>query len=280
MARAGSSSGDAAAGERAGGAGRSEPWELSLEEVLKAYEQPINEEQAWAVCFQCCRGLRGAPGGRRRIRDTADILLRRDGSVSARRESGAAGEAGDGVAAGRGAAPAAGRGCDPPSLPLPDLASDPAPPLPRLLSAGPADLSHFRAPSAALGALLWLLSLPDWKAFLPLSLFWVGSPPNSPLKLGPLPLGSPATHTHTPGTHLTIRASAGWRGEELWLLGPGRSSGRPDSAFPARSPHPVCFLLLWESVPPSDWWCGSLLDWYLGKKGNVLLGLFFVGLPI
>ncbi|KAI4534167.1 hypothetical protein MG293_015027, partial [Ovis ammon polii] len=96
MARAGSSSGDAAAGERAGGAGRSEPWELSLEEVLKAYEQPINEEQAWAVCFQCCRGLRGAPGGRRRIRDTADILLRRDGSVSARRESGAAGEAGDG----------------------------------------------------------------------------------------------------------------------------------------------------------------------------------------
>ncbi|XP_036690877.1 protein spire homolog 2 isoform X5 [Balaenoptera musculus] len=90
MARAGSSSGDAAAGERAGGAGRPEPWELSLEEVLKAYEQPINEEQAWAVCFQCCRGLRGAPGGRRRIRDTADILLRRDGSVSAQREPGGA----------------------------------------------------------------------------------------------------------------------------------------------------------------------------------------------
>uniref|UniRef100_A0A8D1KSQ5 Spire type actin nucleation factor 2 n=1 Tax=Sus scrofa TaxID=9823 RepID=A0A8D1KSQ5_PIG len=90
MARAGSSGGDAAAGERAGDAGRPEPWELSLEEVLTAYEQPINEEQAWAVCFQCCRGLRGAPGGRRRIRDTADILLRRDGSVSARREPGAA----------------------------------------------------------------------------------------------------------------------------------------------------------------------------------------------
>ncbi|XP_039702511.1 protein spire homolog 2 isoform X2 [Pteropus medius] len=86
MARAGSSSGDAAAGARAAGAGRPEPWELSLEEVLKAYEQPINEEQAWAVCFQGCRGLRGAPGGRRRIRDTADIVLRRDGSVSARLE--------------------------------------------------------------------------------------------------------------------------------------------------------------------------------------------------
>ena len=38
---------------------------------------------------------------------------------------------------------------------------------------------------------------------------------------------------------------------------------------------PVCFLLLWESVPPSDWWCGSVLDWYLGKKGNVFsLGSF------
>ncbi|CAF98935.1 unnamed protein product [Tetraodon nigroviridis] len=40
----------------------SEPRELSLEEVLKSYEQPINEEQAWAVCFQCCER---APEGRR-----------------------------------------------------------------------------------------------------------------------------------------------------------------------------------------------------------------------
>ncbi|KAM9607945.1 protein spire homolog 2 isoform 1-T1 [Trichechus inunguis] len=85
MARAGSPSADA---ERARGVEPQDPLELSLEEVLKAYEQPINEEQAWAVCFQCCRGLRGAPGGRRRIRDTADILLRRDGSVGARREPG------------------------------------------------------------------------------------------------------------------------------------------------------------------------------------------------
>ncbi|XP_042558147.1 protein spire homolog 2 isoform X1 [Dipodomys spectabilis] len=84
MARAGS--GGAAAPDRAGGAARPEPWELSLEEVLKVYEQPINEEQAWAVCFQACRGLRGAPAAGRRIRDTADLLLRRDGSVGARRE--------------------------------------------------------------------------------------------------------------------------------------------------------------------------------------------------
>ncbi|KAI2580284.1 spire type actin nucleation factor 2 [Homo sapiens] len=76
MARAGSCGGAAA------GAGRPEPWELSLEEVLKAYEQPLNEEQAWAVCFQGCRGLRGSPG--RRLRDTGDLLLRGDGSVGAR----------------------------------------------------------------------------------------------------------------------------------------------------------------------------------------------------
>lgn len=38
------------------------------------------------MCFQGCRGLRGEPGGVRRIRDTADILLRRDGSVGARLE--------------------------------------------------------------------------------------------------------------------------------------------------------------------------------------------------
>jgi len=201
MARAGSSSGDAAAGERAGGAGRSEPWELSLEEVLKAYEQPINEEQAWAVCFQCCRGLRGAPGGRRRIRDTADILLRRDGSVSARRESGAAGEDGDGGATGRGAVPAAGRGCDPPSLPLPDLASDPAPPLPRLLSARPADLSHFLAPSAALRALLRLLyrggrpSSPSPFSGLGAPQLSAGARTSAP-RAAPRPT-SANTHTHT-----------------------------------------------------------------------------------
>lgn len=90
MARAGGGGAAAAAPERAGGAARPEPWELSLEEVLKVYEQPINEEQAWAVCFQGCRGLRGEPGGVRRIRDTADILLRRDGSVGARLEPGKA----------------------------------------------------------------------------------------------------------------------------------------------------------------------------------------------
>ncbi|KAM9122608.1 protein spire homolog 2 [Pangshura tecta] len=78
---------------RAGGPEGPDPWELSLEQVLKSYEQPINEEQAWAVCYQCCRGLAGAEGRRGpagRIRDTADIVLHRDGTVTARGEQGSA----------------------------------------------------------------------------------------------------------------------------------------------------------------------------------------------
>uniref|UniRef100_A0A5F8GTW3 Spire type actin nucleation factor 2 n=1 Tax=Monodelphis domestica TaxID=13616 RepID=A0A5F8GTW3_MONDO len=95
MARASSSGGgggssSSAPPERAGGSDHLDPWELSLEEVLKSYEQPINEEQAWAVCYQCCRGLLGAEPGGGRIRDTADILLHKDGTVSAQLEPGSA----------------------------------------------------------------------------------------------------------------------------------------------------------------------------------------------
>lgn len=67
-----------------------EPRELSLEEVLKSYEQPINEEQAWAVCYQCCSGLRlprPPTVGVSRVKDPSSILLRRDGTVSLQHES-------------------------------------------------------------------------------------------------------------------------------------------------------------------------------------------------
>lgn len=57
------------------------PAELSLEEVLKSYEQPINEEQAWAVCFQCCSGLR-PPRPLSQVLQLSSILLHRDGSVT------------------------------------------------------------------------------------------------------------------------------------------------------------------------------------------------------
>ncbi|XP_036394392.1 protein spire homolog 1-like isoform X2 [Megalops cyprinoides] len=68
--------------------------ELSLEEILTLYSQPINEEQAWAVCYQCCRSL--AQGHRRRhsksaaarvvdhakrIEGPGDVKIHKDGTI-------------------------------------------------------------------------------------------------------------------------------------------------------------------------------------------------------
>uniref|UniRef100_A0A3B5AIY2 Protein spire homolog 1-like n=1 Tax=Stegastes partitus TaxID=144197 RepID=A0A3B5AIY2_9TELE len=50
--------------------------DLSLEEILRLYNQPINEEQAWAVCYQCCRTL-----ARRKISGSGDVRIQKDGSV-------------------------------------------------------------------------------------------------------------------------------------------------------------------------------------------------------
>ncbi|XP_040209868.1 protein spire homolog 1 isoform X3 [Rana temporaria] len=59
---------------------------LSLEEILDLYNQPINEEQAWAVCYQCCEALRAAPGDgkRKKITGATEIRIRRDGAVIVR----------------------------------------------------------------------------------------------------------------------------------------------------------------------------------------------------
>ncbi|XP_062342949.1 protein spire homolog 1 [Osmerus eperlanus] len=66
--------------------------ELSLEEILTLYSQPINEEQAWAVCYQCCQTLAQkhrnskSTGASvedcvRRIEGPGDVRIRRDGTV-------------------------------------------------------------------------------------------------------------------------------------------------------------------------------------------------------
>ncbi|XP_068584624.1 protein spire homolog 1 isoform X2 [Cebidichthys violaceus] len=69
--------------------------EVSLEDILKLYSQPINEEQAWAVCYQCCRTLaqkrrrkssKSAGGSAavdypRRIEGPGDVKIGRDGTV-------------------------------------------------------------------------------------------------------------------------------------------------------------------------------------------------------
>uniref|UniRef100_A0A8C6TS86 Spire-type actin nucleation factor 1a n=1 Tax=Neogobius melanostomus TaxID=47308 RepID=A0A8C6TS86_9GOBI len=68
--------------------------EVSLEDILILYSQPINEEQAWAVCYQCCRTLaqkhrrkgsksNGTPPADcpRRIEGPGDLAIGRDGTV-------------------------------------------------------------------------------------------------------------------------------------------------------------------------------------------------------
>lgn len=69
--------------------------ELSLQEILTLYSQPINEEQAWAVCFQCCRWLtqkqrRKETGVRPpgRIAGPEDVRIRKDGTVKLYQQSG------------------------------------------------------------------------------------------------------------------------------------------------------------------------------------------------
>lgn len=196
MARAGSSSGDAAAGERRG-AGRLSRGSVpggGAEGVRAAHQRGAGVGRVLPVPPRGC-GARRAGGA---IRDTADILLRRDGSVSARRSPAPLVRPGRGRC-GAGAAPAAGRDCDPPSSLCPTWRRTRRPPC-RAFSAGPADLSHFRAPSAALGALLWLLSLLDWKAPpSPLPFCW--EPPTLRWSSDLCP--RLPTHTRTPGTHLT-----------------------------------------------------------------------------
>ncbi|CAH2284728.1 Hypothetical predicted protein [Pelobates cultripes] len=83
----------AAADPREGGSGAES---LSVQEILDLYKQPINEEQAWAVCYQCCGSLlegRGAGGKRRRLAGASDIRIRRDGTVITRWEPGSSSDA-------------------------------------------------------------------------------------------------------------------------------------------------------------------------------------------
>ncbi|XP_030013747.1 protein spire homolog 1 isoform X2 [Sphaeramia orbicularis] len=78
----------------AAAASSEEAEDLSLEEILTLYNQPINEEQAWAVCFQSCRTMarghrarRGSAGAgassaaARRITGPGDVRIQKDGSV-------------------------------------------------------------------------------------------------------------------------------------------------------------------------------------------------------
>lgn len=58
---------------------------VSLKDILEVYGQPVSEEQAYALCYQCCCKLMALPWGRKQVpvlRGVENILLRCDGTVS------------------------------------------------------------------------------------------------------------------------------------------------------------------------------------------------------
>ncbi|XP_046689764.1 protein spire homolog 1 isoform X2 [Silurus meridionalis] len=61
--------------------------DLSLEEILTLYDQPINEEQAWAVCYQCCRDLSSSKQPRV-VKGPGDVRIHKDGTVRLQRSPG------------------------------------------------------------------------------------------------------------------------------------------------------------------------------------------------
>lgn len=61
---------------------------VSLAQFLRFYQQPISEEQAWAICFHCCckmdqilaQGLNSVV--QMKILDIDDLYIHSDGSIS------------------------------------------------------------------------------------------------------------------------------------------------------------------------------------------------------
>ncbi|NWS33881.1 SPIR2 protein, partial [Polioptila caerulea] len=62
--------------------------QVSLAELLRCFEHPISEEQAWAICFQCCRKIEQLAQGLFPplcsvfIKDSGSIFIHADGTAS------------------------------------------------------------------------------------------------------------------------------------------------------------------------------------------------------
>ncbi|KAM8945773.1 protein spire homolog 1-like [Pelodytes ibericus] len=58
---------------------------ITLKDILNGYGQPISEEQAWALCYQCCCKLRHLVCGARQVpllQDVDNIFIHEDGAMS------------------------------------------------------------------------------------------------------------------------------------------------------------------------------------------------------
>ena len=60
--------------------------ELNLSNILEAFNSAINEEQAWAVLYQCCKYLQSEwqtnPSGCHALNGLASLELNKDGFVA------------------------------------------------------------------------------------------------------------------------------------------------------------------------------------------------------
>ena len=54
---------------------------VSLAKILNAFNEPINEEQAWAVCHQSAKFLRRHNSKYYEIEHLSDLLIHKDGRV-------------------------------------------------------------------------------------------------------------------------------------------------------------------------------------------------------
>ncbi|KAM8819919.1 protein spire homolog 2-like [Eudromia elegans] len=59
-----------------------EPPRVSLAELLRCLERPLSEEQAWALCFQCCRAMRAPSPHTVVIKGPGSVFVHADGAAS------------------------------------------------------------------------------------------------------------------------------------------------------------------------------------------------------
>ncbi|XP_041455155.1 protein spire homolog 1-like [Lytechinus variegatus] len=67
--------------DKAKGKLNSEQEIISLQDILESFSAPLNEEQAWAICYQCGKFLDESVNGNVTVQSANGVLLSKDGTV-------------------------------------------------------------------------------------------------------------------------------------------------------------------------------------------------------
>nr|XP_054764751.1 protein spire homolog 1-like [Lytechinus pictus] len=54
---------------------------ISLQDILESFSAPLNEEQAWAICYQCGKFLDESLNGNVTVQSANGVLLSKDGTI-------------------------------------------------------------------------------------------------------------------------------------------------------------------------------------------------------